>query len=149
MKKKIEYWVKHQELDKFNYNTELSAFIGSLAIIVPGIIGMIAIILAYDKITSLTKLITILIFGGIALSWLKFKVIKSHKKILNDYNQSFRIREAMLRVWYRKLRVNTDLLDEQFEEIKEKSKGIISNKELELIAKKIINKKRKSTKKKK
>ena len=57
----------------------------------------------------------------------------------------------MLRTWYKKERVDTDLLDTQFEKIKGKKKLFMSNKEIENIAKTIIDneEKRKEEEKKK
>lgn len=64
---------------------------------------------------------------------------KEDRNGLKNTKEAFRIREAMLRVFYNNLKVDTDLLDHQFEEIKREYQKGDSNKELERIAKEKIN----------
>ena len=147
MDKKIAYWTKHQELDKFNYNISFTSFIGQLSMCIAVLIGTLAIILAIDELDAWGQIILIVIVGGAFLIWIKKKVIKPNQTKLKDHNRSFRIREAMLRTWYQQLEVDTDLLDKQYEEIKTKSNPeILENKHLEEIAKKVILKSQKKGK---
>lgn len=73
-----------------------------------------------------------------------FAVLYYMPKKQQDFNRSFRIREAMLRVWYNELsqrkkgKSMTDELDEQFEEIKKRYNKNMSNKEIENLAEKIM-----------
>ena len=133
MENKIKYWSKHQELDKFNYNYIIVLYL-SLIVIVSSII--IPIMIYFGNNGSLGYLIiTSLIFISTFLILLIAMNFKSKK-----HDASFMIREAMLRIWYQSLGVDTDLLDKQFEEIKKEfKKGISTNKQLELIAKEVIN----------
>jgi hypothetical protein len=141
MDKKIEYWSKHQELDKFNYNISLVSFISQLSISITVLIGVLAIITSSDPLGNWGRTILAVIIVGGFIIWIKYILIKSNQIKLKRNNKSFRIREAMLRAWYQKQGVDTDLLDKQYEEIKEKSKmGIPKNKQLEIIAKEVISK---------
>lgn len=139
MDKQIEYWSKHQELDKFNYNSTFTSYLQELSVVVTVLIGSLGMILAYEPIDPTTRLVLIVLVGITVLAYLNFKVNNSYIKKLKEHNHSFRIREVMLRVMYQNQKIDTDLLDSQFEEIKRKSKSISENKKLELIAKEVIN----------
>ncbi|MBU2576521.1 MAG: hypothetical protein KKF50_02265 [Nanoarchaeota archaeon] len=148
MDNKIKYWTKHQELDKFNYNISFSSLIGQLSMSIAVLIGVLVIIVTTKQLGAWGRVISVVIVGGIFLWWMQSKLIKSHQTKLKETNRSFRIREAMLRVWYQELGVDTDLLDKQYEEIKAKSNPeILENKHFEKIAKKVILKSKKLKKK--
>ena len=118
--KEIEYWSKHLELDKFNYGAELSSFIGSLSIAVSVMIGLIAMTMTYKGVNSITKLIAILIIGLGFLYFLKYKLIKSHHKNLNQHKLHFFIRERMLQERYENLYgISKDELNTEFNDLKQ------------------------------
>lgn len=149
LKNKIEYWRKHQELDKFNINKDTSLYIGHISwiiaifILIIGLINIIFLIFSFNiKILFIVIIITIIfIIAYFVFDYTRNKRGYWYSKIEN-HNRSFRIREAMLRAWYSKkeIGVDTDKLDIIFEEIKKKYNRKMSNKELENIAKKEIEK---------
>jgi len=131
IEKKIEYWSKHQELDKFNYNFNAFFFFSLIVILCAIYIPMIISFGTQKLITPLILLSSILaitLFGLIILMLI----------FQSKHNRSFRIREAMLRVWYQRFKVDTDVLDDQFEKIKTKYKKRMSNKEIEDIAREVM-----------
>ncbi|MFH0808741.1 MAG: hypothetical protein V1888_03965 [archaeon] len=141
LRDKIDYWKKHQELDKFNYqiNTDSINNITFLwaSFFIPVIGAGISLIIQKNFIYGFF----LLGFSAIFFPLMVITNTSKNKEIKNGNNESFMIREAMLRIFYKKLNVNTDLLDEQFEEIKKMSKKRISkNKQLEIFATKIIDK---------
>ena len=146
--RKIDFWSKHQELDKFNYN-----FISSyLLAIIASLIGLFNSPIIY--FLSQKELISILgcsvhphiiaLILTIVFLVLIFAVLYYMPKKQQDFNRSFRVREAMLRVWHnelsqkKKAKSMTDELDEQFEEIKKQYNGKMTNKEIENIAEGIM-----------
>ena len=133
---KIDYWKKHQELDKFNHQESLSTFVSFIAIIFSVIIGIVSIILNIIENPWISSEIIFVITCIFIIFILLFQ--NSFKSKINGHNLAFRIREAMLRVWYNQLHVNTDLLDSQFENIKKDCEEKMSNKEIENVAKRII-----------
>ncbi|MEK6844109.1 MAG: hypothetical protein AABX83_01650 [Nanoarchaeota archaeon] len=136
--KKIEYWSKHQDLDKFNYGVNLDSrnkttlFLASFFI--PLILSGISLIVDEKYLIGFI----LVLFSSLFFPIFVWIFTGESSKELRKAKENFRIREAMLRVWYQKW-VDTDLLDTQHELIKEMSKkGISENKQLELIAKKVI-----------
>ena len=145
--RKIDFWSKHQELDKFNYNFISSYFLAIIA----SLIGLFNPSIIY----FLSQKELILIFGcsvhphiialilTILFLFLIFAVLYYMPKKQQDFNRSFRIREAMLRVLYNKLsqkkkgKSMTDEMDEQLEEIKKQYNRKMTNKEIENIAEKL------------
>lgn len=136
---KIRYWSKHQELDKFNYNFESSSYVGMISVTFAMIMTLLVIITSI-KMNYWVTLFFIAVVAIVSFFMLN-SMKKDHQKKLKDYNNSFRIREAMLREWYGSCGVDTDLLDKNFEDIKKVyRKGLSSNKQLELIARDVLNK---------
>jgi len=118
IKKEIEYWSKHLELDKFNYEAELSALICSLSITITVMIGLIAIIMT-SSIGSLGKLIFLLIIGFGFYIFLKCFLFRKHKKNLNQHKLSFFIRERMIQERYEKMyNISKKELNTEFEDLK-------------------------------
>lgn len=152
LKNKIDYWRRHQELDKFNYNFISSYHTSIMAILIalflPSIIYFLdredPIILFRSSIQSayiaFILILTFLISVLICLYFLS--------KRQKDHNRSFRIRESMLRVWYNQneMGVDTGELDEVFENIKCIYKKELSNKDLKNLAKNFILSKKKNEK---
>lgn len=139
LQRSIEYWIKHQELDKLNYTLSLSEYFTIMSIGVALIIGVVSAVALFDG--TYTKPLIILIVILIVLIFLIIYIKRPYVKKLKDNNLSFRIREAMLRKWYNDLGVKTDLLDTQFDEIKKICKNrVLSNKILEIIAKDVLKK---------
>lgn len=127
----IDYLKKHQELDKFIYSFTSTFYFSLIAILcavfMPLIIYQFTNSFYPDYIhLSITFILSLYLLILLSIDNLK------------GQNSSFRIREAMLRVWYNQINVDTDLLDSQFNRIKSAYKSRLSNKELENIAKKII-----------
>ncbi len=146
--KKIDFWSKHQELDKFNYNFISSYFLAIIASLIglfnPPIIYFLSqkeliSILGYSIHPHIIVLILTIVFLVLI-----FAVLYYAPKKQQNFNRSFRIREAMLRVWYNELsqkkkgKSMTDELDEQFEEIKRQYNRKMTNKEIENIAERIM-----------
>lgn len=146
LKNNIDYWRKHQELDKFNYNFVSTYYTSVIAILIALFLPAIIYYLGRKEPLSIFRLsissgiiafILTLIFLVLTLGLL-YKLDKETK----NHNRSFRIRESMLRVWYneKELGVDTDYLDKVFDQIKEKYNKKPSNKDLEDIAKNILYK---------
>jgi hypothetical protein len=136
LKNKIDYWKKHQELDKFNYNF-ISIFSLSLIAVMSSVLTPIMISLA----TKGSIIPSIIVSSILLISFFLIMV----SLVIYQYrnNRAFKIREAMLRVWYgeKDIGIDTDKLDEIFEKIRQEYKGKMPNKEIENIARKIMNKK--------
>jgi len=120
LEKEIEYWSKHLELDKFNYNVTFSAFIGNLSISIAVIMSVVLAIMNYDKISSLLSSIIILVIGICAYLFLKYKIIKTYKRDLDQHKLSFFVRERMIQERYEKLNlgISKDKLNQEFADIK-------------------------------
>ena len=135
LEKNISYWTKHQELDKFNYNIAINQINNQIiffgAFFIPLMLSGISLIINKNYSYGFS----ILGFSIVLFPVLLWIFGRKNRKELNNANEAFRIREAMLRVFYNDLGVNTDLLDQQFEEIKKEYHNKNSNKELERIAK--------------
>jgi len=134
MGNKIRYWEKHQELDKFNYDRATSNHIAAVSIIAAVWIGIMGISILLQNINIIYWV------SGLFLIVLIISSVVYIRRT-NSADSHFRIREAMLRIWYQKTKVNTDLLDSQFEEIEKEYKRKMSNKDLENLAKKVLKKK--------
>jgi len=137
LKNKIAYWLKHQELDKFNFNS-VSIMFPSLIAILSAVFIPTMIYFAQKELTlNLIKISVTYLIASFSL--LTFMLISRY-----NYNRSFRIREAMLRVLYNNLfekkrgKIMTDELDEQFIEIKKGYKQNMANKEIENIAERVM-----------
>ncbi|PIR39932.1 MAG: hypothetical protein COV33_02555 [Candidatus Zambryskibacteria bacterium CG10_big_fil_rev_8_21_14_0_10_34_34] len=144
---KIKYWEKNQELDKFNYQINIDSiknttfFLGSffLPLMVAGILLIANQNYAYGFTISFSSIMFFIILNSIMTN--KNGVWRDNAK------RDFAIRDVMLRIWYKddnkekNGKVNTDLLDLQFEEIKKRYQVSLSKKDLEDIAECIINKK--------
>lgn len=132
MDKNIAYWSKHQELDKFNYNIANSKYIAAISLMVVLFFGILTYTInTGDKYTLNVTIIIVIIVISISMIFY----------IKNTYasNNAFRIREAMIRIWYKKGGVDTNLLDAQFEKIKKEKKFLMSNKDIEDLARRVIN----------
>ena len=135
LEKTISYWSKQQELDKFNYNLSINqidsqiTFLG--AFFIPLILSGISLVITQKYLYGFI----IVVFCAIVFPIMLWFFGKNNRRELKNAKEAFRMREAMLRVFYNDLGVNTDLLDQQFEEIKKEYHNKNSNKELERIAK--------------
>ena len=136
IEKKVDYWKKHQELDKANHQESLSSFISIMSILFSAMIGLFSIISNFISDITLRTIMLFIIVCGFAIYLVVFK--NSFQKKINQHNFAFVIREAMLRVWYQKEGVDTDLLDSQFEKIKRECTRKRTNKDIENIAKRIM-----------
>ena len=145
-KKKIEYWSKHQELDKFNYRVNVDMKVNKTlffaSFFIPLMLVGISLIVNKNYISG----IILVAFSSILFPIVSHIYNSKNKEEAEKAKQSFRIREAMLRVMYndllgkKKEKSITDELDEQFEEIKEKYKEKMENKDVENLAEKIMRK---------
>src|SRR3989344_1587348 len=125
--KKIDFWSKHQELDKFNINDDTNKYFGDISILITvslGIIGLINMIPFIIKL-PICYIILIIIIIIELLVVVIYYIIKKKKNWLlkiNQHNNHFRIREAMIRVWYDYLfekKINKKILITKTEEINE------------------------------
>lgn len=140
LKNKIEYWSKHQELDKFIYNADLVRYL-SLITILSAI--AIPLIIYFATGNFLFHLMIMFSIFFITYSYLISRIMVSSYR----QNRAFRIREGMLRVFYNRLFAEernkknvTDELDRQFEEIRQGYRRNMSNKDIETLAKRIMEK---------
>ena len=104
IKNTIEFWEKHQELDKFNFQLNLAFFTSSIAMIVSAFIGLLAIVVS-SPIDSSDKILTISTLCILTLLVIE-KRRRIHKRHGENKQRSFRIREAMLRFLYNNLKVD-------------------------------------------
>lgn len=121
MKNKIEYWSKHQELDKFNISHDTSLFLGHVAIILSVffILNEFVKFVFLERSDTLGNIVAVLI---IALSILIIWYAKEWESRIKEHNNHFMAREKMIRYWYdnlKKNKVNTDQLDRQIVKIME------------------------------
>jgi len=133
LKNKINYWLKHQELDKFNYNFSITFYPSMIAIVIAVMIPLLIYFVNNNHLINLIFGFSIFLIILLTLLFLMFFEKQNH-------NRSFRIREAMLRVWYNEEEIgaDTDELDDIFENIKCRYNKQLSNKSLENLAKKFI-----------
>lgn len=128
---KISYWSKHQELDKFNYNLAFSRHISSLSLMAVLFFGVLTYALATRDLKILYT-ISFIVFIVVLFS------SGFYIKNTIQTRRSFKVREAMLRVWYNQLGVETDKLDDYYSKIISYLKRKNTNKEIEELAKLVL-----------
>ena len=104
---KIGLWVRHQELDKFNYNDAAIKLLGLIA----GFIALVAITLQsigtfLTKQSASTWLWIILAAAVFVFFFQRYK--------MNIANRHFVRREEMIDDWYEKLGVKKEELNKEF-----------------------------------
>jgi len=110
--KKIEYWSKHQELDKFHHNQATSTHLVTISFTISIWIGVIAIGIIKQELFHLIYWVT-----GIAFITLLFSSMVYLKKTVR-INKHFMAREIMIRYWYGShFKLNTNELDSQNSQI--------------------------------
>ena len=111
LRDEIEYWSKHQELDKFNYDMTTSSFLSAVSIIIAIFIFIVSFSFLNEQYKLATDstivIIIILIILTIYTFWKR-----------NNHNKSFMIREDMIEERYEKLGVNKKRLNDEFEDKK-------------------------------
>lgn len=97
--KSIEYWSKHQELDKFNISQDTMLYVGYLALIISvSIISFESLKIAFQDSQSLKNYLAILIFIMNGFILLVFLIWMTK---INRHNKHFISREIMIRYWYK------------------------------------------------
>lgn len=117
VEKEIEYWSKHFDLDKFNFDRTTSNFLAQMGIIISVAIGVSAIIVSYTIIGSFLQFIFLLLTGDLMLLFSYF-ALKRFNKEINNHNLSLMTREEMLRRRYKLLGVSKAKLNKEFTQIK-------------------------------
>lgn len=114
----IEYWSKHLELDKFNFDKTLSNLIGGMAILITLTIGFSSMVLSLRELDLQIRILFISIFLLIIL-YFGNKIKKNFNEEIKKHSLNFMVREEQLRRRYKKLGVEKKELNEEFEKIKE------------------------------
>lgn len=147
IKRKIEFWSKHQELDKHNIIKDTSSYLGHMSLLITVLFGLIGlgnvIILITGQhiplyVVDILLFLLIIAIGTIHWGW---KKRKKWNFVIGGHNLHFRAREKMIRYWYNKElgkekgKQVTEILDEQCKDIREllkkHYKKKISEKELD------------------
>ena len=120
-KNKIDYWSKHQELDKFNISQDTAVYLGYLAITISlFVLSSEAIKIAFpDDPETLKFILAVLLFG---LAFTILYLSQKWRRKINGHNSHFIAREEMIRYWYNNLKenkVDTDKLDRKCKKIRE------------------------------
>ncbi len=109
--KEIEYWSKHQELDKFNYNISTSNYFASISILTSLFLGGLAIGIALKNMNIIIWISVICFFGHIIS-------LIIYLRSTSRSNKHFITRELMIRYWYKNcFKVNTNELDSKNKKI--------------------------------
>jgi len=121
LRDEIDYWSKHLELDKFNFDKSLSHFLSSMSLIIGVAIGIFTIIMSLDFSDSLFKVLLkflLLEISILFIFYLAHTTKQKFKKEINDNNVSFIVREEQLRRRYAKLGVSRKKLNDEHASIK-------------------------------
>ncbi len=119
LEKEIEFWSKHLELDKFNYDKAVSNLVANMTVIISAFIGFLAILTSIEEIKGGLRN-SIIIAVSIVVVIYSLKVIKDYKGQIKGHRDNFLVRDEHLRRMYKKLAdVDKDKLNQEFREIKE------------------------------
>jgi|SRR3989344_8745850 len=118
LEKEIEYWSKHLDLDKFNFETALYKFMTQMGIILTGAIGLFSIISTYPDLTQWLRP-TLILISALLMLIFGWRVNNAFHKETKAHNSSWKAREEMIRKRYEEIAdIDKDALNEEFEKIK-------------------------------
>ena len=106
--RKIDFWSKHQELDKFNISNDTSVFLGTITITL-SLLAIVLIIVRtmidlkfFPLLQEKLNFLFILMPPFVASIFLLYYSIIWELKV-KRHNYHFRAREIMIRKWYDKI----------------------------------------------
>jgi len=132
-KKEIKYWTKHQELDKFNYSFSFTLHLSFLALI-------LAIAYPFLVHYATQNLLAPLVFLSLLVITLYSSTLIHMLFSAREHKRNFRIRDSILKIGYKKYGVNTNKLEEIFENVKQKYRSKMTENQLENISEKEMEK---------
>ncbi|MEK6898109.1 MAG: hypothetical protein AABX28_02000 [Nanoarchaeota archaeon] len=116
IEKQIDFLLEQIDLDKFHYSRSVYNFIAKITILITIFISLISIINSYEELSLLiifkSALIIILVIVVIIFV---LKIKDSYDGQIGGYKKDVEARNKLVKTAYKRLGVDTDKLDYEFE----------------------------------
>ncbi len=118
IEREIDYWKLHLEsIDKTNIDISNSNFVALFSLIIALFATFTIGIMSFDDLNIIYRLIGVLIIL-VLFTYATLKLNNTYTREIKNHHLSLILRERMLRERYKKLGVDREKLDKEFEEIK-------------------------------